>query len=379
MTAEALFLYGTLRDARVYAAVAGEPLQGQPARLEGHAVAEAVGDNGTGLGFPLFTPRAGAVAEGLIVTPSPDARARLDTYERIFGYDPQPVRVETDAGTRDAVIYVPQAGRWQARGDWDLAAWSADRGALAAEIATDVILLARTHPPARIYERYRMLEAAATSRHRALAEPAPATLRRAPAAQDVDLVERRLPYARYFGVDESDLRFRRFDGSQSETVTRAAFIMADAVTVLPYDPVRDTVMLVEQFRFGPLVRGAQNCWSLEPIAGRIDAHESPETAARRESLEEARLTLAALHPCGRYYVSPGAVSEYMISYVGIADPPDTAQGVSGLEIEAEDIRAHVIPFERLMELVESGEAETAPLVISAQWLALNRARLRAQS
>ncbi len=119
------------------------------------------------------------------------------------------------------------------------------------------------------------------------AEPAPATLRRQASADDVVVAELRHPYTWFFGVEEADLRFRRFDGSLSPQVTRAAFISGDAVTVLPYDPVRDCVMLVEQFRFGPYARGDTNPWSLEPIAGRIDAGESPQTAARREAQEEA--------------------------------------------------------------------------------------------
>ena len=86
--------------------------------------------------------------------------------------------------------------------------------------------------------------------------------------------------------------------------------------------------------------------------------------------------MSALHQVARYYVSPGAVTEYIVSFVGLAALPQAAEGVSGLETEAEDIRAHVIPFDRLMALVASGEAENGPLLISAQWLALNRARLR---
>ncbi|MBN8194773.1 ADP-ribose diphosphatase, partial [Bacillus sp. NTK074B] len=86
--------------------------------------------------------------------------------------------------------------------------------------------------------------------------------------------------ARFFAVIEDRLRHRRFGGGMSETVLRAAFLMSDAVTVLPYDPVRDRVMVGEQFRAGPFARGDRNPWSIEAIAGRIDAGEAPETAAR---------------------------------------------------------------------------------------------------
>jgi len=376
LPAEPLFLYGTLRDARVYGAVAGEGLDGAPAHLPGHTVAEALGPQGQTLGFPLFTALPGAAAQGVIVHPSPKARARLDFYETVFGYDPAPITVQTAGGPVQALIYLPRAGQWLPGEAWDLDDWSARRGDLTAEIAAEVMALQDQASPEAILQRYGMLAARVSSRRRARAEPAPATLRRIPAAGDVITEAQRTPYTWFFGVEETDLRFRRFNGSHSAAVTRAGFVMGDAVTVLPYDPVRDAVMLVEQFRYGPHARGDANPWSLEPVAGRVDPFESPEDAARREAQEEARLTLRALHPVARYYVSPGAVTEYLISYVGIADLPLSAEGVSGLEIEAEDIRAHVIPFDRLVALVASGEVENAPLLVSAQWLMLNRARLR---
>ena len=377
MTAEALFLYGTLRHPDVLAQVSGCVLSSEPAELVDHAIAHAITPDGRTQDFPIFTPRPGSVARGLLIRPDAEARARLDAYERAFGYDTTKITVRTAAGPVEASIYLPRPGLWLAGKDWSLEAWMPARGPLAVEVAREVMALLPRSDPGVLRERYRMLEIRAASRLRARDEPAPATLRRQPTQQDIIVEAARVPYAWFFGVEEADLRFRRFDGSTSAVVTRAGFIMGDAVTVLPYDPRRDRVMLVEQFRFGPFARGDANAWSLEPIAGRVDPGETPDEAARRETTEEAALSLQALHPIGRYYASPGAVSEYLMSYVAIADLPDAAQGVNGLETEAEDIRSHVISYARLMDLVASGEVENAPLLISAQWLALNRDRLRA--
>lgn len=376
MPADPLFLYGTLRHAPLYLTVSGTPLEGTPARLADHAVAEAHDPTGETLHFPLFTPRPGAVAEGLLVTPPEGPRARLDFYEEVFGYDPSPIVLETARGPVRAVIYLPRAEEWHAGADWDLGAWAARAGALTCAVAEELMALHGLVPPAQARRRYAMLGTRVSSRARAEAWTAPATLRRSPAPADVDSHALRRPYNDFFGVEESDLRFRRFDGSLSAPVTRAGFIMGDAVTVLPYDPVRRRVMVVEQFRYGPFARGDRNPWSLEPVAGRIDAGETPEEAARREAAEEAHLLLGALHPVSRYYVSPGAVTEYLFSYVGIADLPDGSAGIGGLASEAEDIRAHVIGLDRLMAMVESGEVENAPLLISALWLDKNCDKLK---
>lgn len=181
----------------------------------------------------------------------------------------------------------------------------------------------------------------------------------------------------YFALEDNLYTQPRFDGGRMEDVPRMVFLMADAVTVLPYDPVRDRVLVVEQLRFGPLTRGDRNPWVLEPVAGRLDAGETPEATARREAEEEAGLTLGALHKICEHYVSPGAVTETLISFVAEADLPDGSDGVSGLESEQEDIRSHLLSFDRLMELCDQGALDTGPLYLSALWLARHRDRLRA--
>ncbi|TXH94754.1 MAG: NUDIX domain-containing protein [Pseudorhodobacter sp.] len=212
------------------------------------------------------------------------------------------------------------------------------------------------------------------------AAPGPARQRRSVAPGDVQVDSRSQPYAAFFAVEEQGLRFRRFDGTMSGRVQRAAFVSGDAVTVLPYDPLRDRVLLVEQFRFGPHVRGDTNPWQLEAIAGRIDAGETPEDAARREAQEEAGLDLqGALLPIAGYYPSPGAFAEYLYSYLALVDLPDSAAGHFGLAAEAEDIRAHLVGFDDLMALCQTGEIDNAPLLLSVLWLSGQRAALRGQN
>lgn len=205
----------------------------------------------------------------------------------------------------------------------------------------------------------------------------PSTVRRNPARGDIKVVSRSEPYARYFALEEQNLRFRRFDGTMSEPVLRAAFVSGDAVTVLPYDPHRDRVLLVEQFRFGPHARGDANPWQLEVIAGRIDQGEAPEAAAVRESQEEAGLLIEKLLPIAGYYPSPGAVTEYLYSYLALVDLADSTSGIFGLAAEAEDIRAHLVSFDHLMALCASGELSSGPTLLSALWLAGQRPGLRA--
>lgn len=217
----------------------------------------------------------------------------------------------------------------------------------------------------------------AWQRLRARNHPRPSMVRgETPPLDAIEVTRRKIGYLGYFAVEDNLYTQPRFDGGRMEDVPRMVFMMADAVTVLPYDPVRDRVLVVEQMRYGPLARGDRAPWVLEPIAGRLDAGETPETTARREAEEEAGVKLSELHLIGEHYVSPGAVSECLVSYVGEADLPDGSEGVSGLDIEQEDIRSHLLSFDRLMELCDAGALDTSPLYLSALWLARHRERLR---
>ena len=196
---------------------------------------------------------------------------------------------------------------------------------------------------------------------------------------DVRLDALARPYADFFTVEEYHLSFRQFDGGHGPRLKRAVFAPADAALVLPYDPVRDEVLLLEQFRVGPYARGDCAPWTLEPIAGRVDAGETPEAAARREAQEEAGLCLNALEVISRGYPTPGTSSEFFHIFLALADLDGATGGQGGLDSEAEDIRTHVLPAQRFIDMADHGELNVAPLVLCAHWLARRRDSLRAAS
>lgn len=192
----------------------------------------------------------------------------------------------------------------------------------------------------------------------------------------VMVTERRQAHAGFFGLEVLTLTHDRFDGTTSPAINREIFVSGDAVTVLPYDPTRDRVLLIEQMRAGPLGRGDPLPWQLEAIAGRIDPGETPEAAARREAVEEAGLDLGPLLKVAEYYPSPGAVAEYLYSFVALCDLPDGIAGVFGAAEEAEDIRGLVLSADDLFSAVSAGEINNAPLLLTTLWLQRERPRLR---
>lgn len=326
--------------------------------------------------FPLIKKEEGSVAEGISFDASPEDVARLNYYEGGFHYD---LHLVTPIGEASPVeVFFPRLGQWQKGAPWSLDEFVEQYGGVTMDAAAEVAELFGQIDADEVARRLPMLRARA-DKIVSVQKPPPSVLRHGFGQADVSLLNHDRAYDSFFALDDLDLTHRRFDGTISTPLRRSVFVTSDAVIVLPYDPVRDRVLLVEQFRVGAFMRGDRHPWTLEPIAGRIDKGETPEDAAHREAKEEAGLILADLLLINRHYPTPGAATEYFHTYLGLCDLPDEVDEFGGVPGEGEDIRTHVLSFEQLMVLVDSGEAEIGPLVLSAFWLALNRDRLRADA
>ena len=147
-----------------------------------------------------------------------------------------------------------------------------------------------------------------------------------------------------------------------------------AASVLLYDPWRDRVALLEQFRIGAYEAG-EGAWLLETVGGHIGAGETPDEVARRESLEEAEAEVKELiHICD-FWVSPGLSDERISLYCGLVDCEGLG-GIHGLDEEDEDIRVCVMPAEEAIGELYGGRADSTSIIIALQWLAMNRERLQ---
>jgi 8-oxo-dGTP pyrophosphatase MutT (NUDIX family) len=118
---------------------------------------------------------------------------------------------------------------------------------------------------------------------------------------------------------------------------------------------------------------------MEPVAGRIDAGETAQAAAIRESFEEAGLQITDLHKVHSGYSSPGCSSEYFHIFVGLADIGDGAAILSGLPEESEDIQGHILSFDDFYHRLTTHQLPVVPLALAGYWLAQNRDSLRKNS
>jgi len=187
---------------------------------------------------------------------------------------------------------------------------------------------------------------------------------------DFQLIDKTTAYKGYFRIERYKFRHKLFAGGWSGEITREVFERGHAVAVLPYDPERDSILLIEQFRMGALI-GEMPAWQTEVIAGIIDEGETPEQVAHREAQEEAECKLGELIPIAHYLASPGGTSETCRLYCGRIDSRGLG-GIHGLAHEHEDIRVTVVPFEEARTKLLRGEIGNATALIALQWLLLNR-------
>ncbi|EPT0358189.1 ADP-ribose diphosphatase [Enterobacter cloacae subsp. dissolvens] len=194
------------------------------------------------------------------------------------------------------------------------------------------------------------------------------------AKNDVEIIARETLYSGFFSMELYRFRHRLFNGEMSGEIKREIFERGHAAVLLPFDPVRDEVVLVEQIRIAAY-DVSESPWLLEMVAGMIEEDESVEDVARREALEEAGLVVGRTKPVLSYLASPGGTSERLSIMVGEVDAT-TAEGIHGLADENEDIRVHVVSREQAYQWVEEGKIDNAASVIALQWLQLHYQTLR---
>lgn len=189
-----------------------------------------------------------------------------------------------------------------------------------------------------------------------------------------EILARETAYQGFFRLERCRLRHELFGGGHSRPLTRELFQRGHAVGVLPYDPRRDEVVLIEQFRVGAL-EFPGGPWLLETVAGMIEPGETPEDVARREAREETGCELRELARIAHYLSSPGGSSEEVTVYCGHTDTAGLG-GVHGNPEEGEDIRVLVIKLDQALQLLERGRIAAALPIIALQWLAAHRDALR---
>lgn len=190
-----------------------------------------------------------------------------------------------------------------------------------------------------------------------------------------EILAKETVYQGFFRLEQYTLKHTLYKGGWSQPITRELFRRGNCVAVLLYDPERDEVVLIEQFRVGAVLQ--PHCsWLIEIVAGAIEEGETAEEVAYRESLEEAGCEIKELIEIQQFYTTPGGCSERITLFCGRVDSHKVG-GVHGLVEEDEDIRVSAVKFADVFQMLEDGKIESGIPIIAIQWLYIHRDKLRA--
>jgi ADP-ribose pyrophosphatase len=190
----------------------------------------------------------------------------------------------------------------------------------------------------------------------------------------VEIIETDTLYRGFLELRRYRLRHRLFEGGWSPELVRERVEGLRAASVLLYDPARDEVVLIEQFRIGAM-DSENGAWVLETVGGYVPPDEAPEAVARREVREETGCAVGDLVPICEFAVSPGFSTERISLFCGRVDA-GAAGGVHGLDEEGEDIMVRVLPADDAIGGIGRGGIDSTSVIIGLQWLAVNRDDLR---
>jgi ADP-ribose pyrophosphatase len=196
-----------------------------------------------------------------------------------------------------------------------------------------------------------------------------------PEEDTVQVLSRTTPYRGFMRVDIYKFRHEVFGRGWSDEISREVLERGHAVAVIPYDPLRDEIVLLEQFRVGAYSAPGMSPWQIECVAGMIESHQTSEDAARRETEEEAGAVVLDLEPVHTYLTSPGCTSETIAMYCGRINA-DGVGGVFGLAHEGEYMRVFAVSSDEAFRLLDTGRIENGTTIIALLWLRHHRARLR---
>ncbi|TPD67010.1 GDP-mannose pyrophosphatase NudK [Flavobacterium microcysteis] len=163
--------------------------------------------------------------------------------------------------------------------------------------------------------------------------------------------------------------YQKKDGSW-ETQSREVYDRGNGATILLYNKVQKTVILIRQFRMPTFVNGNETGMIIEACAGLLE-EENPEECIKRETEEETGYSLTQVRKVFQAYMSPGSVTEIIYFFVAEYSKEMKISEGGGLSTEHENIDVLEIPFEKAMQMIETGEIKDAKTIMLLQYAKIN--------
>lgn len=170
-------------------------------------------------------------------------------------------------------------------------------------------------------------------------------------------------------LSKYEFDYQRRDGTWQRQ-DREVYHRGDSIAVLPFDPDRNTVLLLRQFRLAAALNEASG-EMVEACAGAVDDEdENSVVSVHREALEELGYRLHDVMPVLKAYSSPGSMTERVFCFIARYTPDDKIEEGGGRADEGEDIDVLEMPLDEAFAMIASGEIVDAKTILLLQHLKL---------
>ena len=182
------------------------------------------------------------------------------------------------------------------------------------------------------------------------------------------IINKKNLYSGFFNLNKYEFIHQKHDGNWTNKVEREIFSGAHVSTVLPFDPIKNEILLIKQFRAGIISRYDDD-YLYEIVAGIIDNNENPKEAAIRECAEETGCVVKKIIPIQSYFPAPGSSESYYHLFLGEINAFD-GEKIMGLENENEDILVKAFKVDDVRKMLKNKEIKNGLTLIALQWFFL---------
>ena len=182
------------------------------------------------------------------------------------------------------------------------------------------------------------------------------------------IINKKNLYSGFFNLNKYEFVHKKHNGKWTDKVDREIFSGAHVSSLLPYDPIRKEIILIQQFRAGVLSRYNKD-YLYEIVAGIIDEDENPEETATRECFEETGCKVKKILPIQTYFPAPGSSESYYHLYLGEIESFD-GERIRGLESENEDILVKSYKITDVRNMLREKKIKNGLTLIALQWFFL---------
>ena len=183
------------------------------------------------------------------------------------------------------------------------------------------------------------------------------------------IINKKNLYKGFFQMNELSFIHQKYDGTWSNEIKREVFSGAQVATLLPYDPIKKAIVLIQQFRAGIIFRHDES-YLYEIVAGIIDENEKPEQTALRECFEETGCKVKKIIPVQSYFPAPGSSESFYHLYLGEIESFNGSR-IKGLENENEDILVSSFKVDKVKKMLDNNAILNGLTLIALQWFFLN--------